>query len=191
MVTVLAEDEKLLLRFHNTINKQVTREDIDNYIRQVDIIADLELLKEKKASDEQIKEVCKKYWNNSSVRRYYIDICMKKKEIYFLQGNRNAYIEQLWQLVLEHKAGNLNLYRELKKQCTIKTIYPIEVVDFFCEHHSMEAIAKDIENGYVSVLKIDENIVATGSYVDNHITRVYVLPEYQKKSFINFHKNKL
>lgn len=84
--------------------------------------------------------------------------------------------------MLEHKAGNLNLYRELKKQYTIKTIYPIEVVDFFCEHHSMEAIAKDIENSYVSVLKIDENIVATGSYVDNHITRVYVLPEYQKKS---------
>ena len=48
-----------------------------------------------------------------------IDICMKKKEIYFLQGNRNAYIEQLWQLVLEHKAGNLNLYRELKKQYSV------------------------------------------------------------------------
>lgn len=307
LVAVLAEDEKLLLRFHNTINKQVTREDIDNYIRQVDIIADrylgrnrfisyyeadgfiseleeiidedvrrmidndnylsafevmnyifvlmgdvdmddsdggtgmladriyqlwlellvkvsaeekkkmfdwftshldgsvidyleeyieqilmgefdekeyeqakldfiedmiarskckdfdwsrdyavgkwavryLELMKEKKASDEQIKEICKKYWNNSSVRRYYIDICMKnkeydhvlqildecilldkqyrgliseysekKKEIYLLQGNKRAYIEQLWQLVLEHEAGNLDLYRELKKQYT-------------------------------------------------------------------------
>lgn len=109
----------------------------------------LELLKKKKESDEQIKEVCKKYWNNSSVRRYYIDICMKKKEydhvlqvldecilldkqyrgliseysekkkeIYLLQGNRNAYIGQLWQLVLEHEAGNLDLYRELKKQYT-------------------------------------------------------------------------
>lgn len=109
----------------------------------------LELLKEKNTSNEQIKEVCKKYWNNSSVRRYYIDICMKKKEydhvlqildecilldkqyrgliseysekkkeIYLLQGNRKAYIEQLWQLVLEHEAGNLDLYRELKKQYT-------------------------------------------------------------------------
>lgn len=109
----------------------------------------LDMLKEKKTSNEQIKEVCKKYWNHSSVRKYYIDICMKnkeydhvlqildecilldkqykgliseysekKKEIYLLQGNRNAYIEQLWQLVLEHKAGNLDLYRELKKQYT-------------------------------------------------------------------------
>ncbi|MBQ2980700.1 MAG: SWIM zinc finger family protein [Lachnospiraceae bacterium] len=307
LVTVLAEDEKLLLRFHNTINKQVTREDIDNYIRQVDIIADrylgrnrfisyyeadgfiseleeiidedvhrmidndnylsafevmnyifvligdvdmddsyggtgmladriyqlwlellvkvsaeekkkmfdwftshldgsvidyleeyieqiimgefdekeyeqekldfiqkmiarseckdsdwsrdyavgkwavryLELLKVQNASEKQIKEICKKYWNNSTVRRYYIDICMKnkeydhvlqvldecmlldkqyrgliseysekKKEIYLFQGNKSAYIEQLWQLVLEHEAGDLDLYRELKKQYT-------------------------------------------------------------------------
>ncbi len=75
-------------------------------------------------------------------------------------------------------------------QHTIKTIYPkyypMEVVDFFCEHHSEEAIAKDIENGYVSVLKIDGNIVATGCFVDNHITRVYVLPEYQKKGYGTF-----
>ena len=307
LAAVLAEDEKLLLRFHNIINKQVTREDINNYIRQVDIIADrylgrnhfisyyeadgfiseleeiidedvrrmidngdylsafevmnyifvligdvdmddsdggtsmladriyqlwlellvkvsleekrkmfdwftshldgsvidyleeyieqiimgefeekeyeqakldfiedmiarserkdsdwsrdygvgkwavryLEMLQEKKASDEQIQEVCKRYWKNSSVRRYYVDICMKKKEydhvlqildecilldkqyrgliseysekkkeIYLLQGNRSAYIEQLWKLVLEHEPGNLELYRELRKQYT-------------------------------------------------------------------------
>ena len=307
LTAVLAEDEKLLLRFHNIINKQVTREDINNYIRQVDIIADrylgrnhfisyyeadgfiseleeiidedvrrmidngdylsafevmkyifvligdvdmddsnggtgmladrifqlwlellvkvsseekrkmfdwftshldgsvidyleeyieqiimgefegkeyeqakldfienmiarserkdsdwsrdygvgkwavryLEMLQEKKASDEQIKEVCKRYWKSSSVRMYYVDICMKKKEydhvlqildecilldkqyrgliseysekkkeIYLLQGNRSAYIEQLWKLVLEHEPGNLELYRELKKQYT-------------------------------------------------------------------------
>ncbi len=75
-------------------------------------------------------------------------------------------------------------------QRTIKTIYPkyypAEVVDFFCEHHSMDAISKDIENGYVSVLKIDGNIIATGCFVDNHITRVYVLPEYQKKGYGTF-----
>ena len=50
----------------------------------------------------------------------------------------------------------------------------------------MEAIEKDIENGYTSLLKIDENIVATGCFVDNHITRVYVLPEYQKKGYGTF-----
>ena len=81
-----------------------------------------------------------------------------------------------------------NVYNVVQQ--TIRTIYPkyypAEVVDFFGEHHSMEAIAKDIENGHVSVLKIDENIVATGSFADNHITRVYVLPEYQKKGYGTF-----
>ena len=75
-------------------------------------------------------------------------------------------------------------------QHTIKTIYPkyypMEVVDFFCEHHSEDAIEKDINNGYVSVLKIDGTIVATGCFVDNHITRVYVLPEHQKKGYGTF-----
>lgn len=75
-------------------------------------------------------------------------------------------------------------------QHTIKTIYPkyypTEVVNFFCELHSKETIAKDIENAYVSVFKIDGNIVATGSFADNHITRVYVLPEHQKKGYGTF-----
>lgn len=72
-------------------------------------------------------------------------------------------------------------------QHTIKTVYPkfypVEVVDFFSNLHSMDAIRNDIENGYVSVLKIDGKIVATGCFVDNHITRVYVLPEHQKKGY--------
>lgn len=75
-------------------------------------------------------------------------------------------------------------------QHTIKTIYPkyypAEVVDFFCDHHSQDAILKDIENGDVSVLKVDGKIVATGCFVENHITRVYVLPEYQKKGYGTF-----
>ncbi len=75
-------------------------------------------------------------------------------------------------------------------QHTIRTIYPkyypAEVVDFFCEHHSKAAILNDIKNGYVSVLKIDENIVGTGCFEDNHITRVYVLPEHQKKGYGTF-----
>lgn len=75
-------------------------------------------------------------------------------------------------------------------QHTIKTIYPkyypAEVVDFFCEHHSKNAILKDIANGYVSVLKIDGKIIATGCFVENHITRVYVLPEHQKKGYGTF-----
>ncbi len=109
----------------------------------------LKMLEERKSSRQQIEDVCKKYWQNSSVRKYYVDMCMKrrdynhvldvldecismdkqyaglvfgysekKKEIFRLQGNKEAYIEELWKLVLNYKAGNLDLYKELKKQYT-------------------------------------------------------------------------
>lgn len=75
-------------------------------------------------------------------------------------------------------------------QNTVKTIYPKyypkEVVDFFCELHSRENIARDIENGDAGILVVDNQIVGTGSHDDNHITRVYVLPEFQGKGYGSF-----
>ncbi len=144
------EQEKLLLV--EDMIKQSEQKD-SGWSRDYDVgkwvVKYLGILKEQKASERQIEEVCKKYWDNSSVRRYYIDMCMKKKkydhvlkvldecilldkqysgliseysekkkEIYLLQGNKKAYIEQLWKLVLEYNAGNLKLYKELKKQYT-------------------------------------------------------------------------
>lgn len=72
-------------------------------------------------------------------------------------------------------------------QNTIKTIYPKyypkEVVKFFCELHSKENIIKDIKNGSVVTLFNGNEIIGTGSYKNNHITRVYVNPEYQGKGY--------
>ncbi len=62
-------------------------------------------------------------------------------------------------------------------QQTIKTVYPgyypAAVVDFFCGLHNADAIRKDIESGFVGVLRADGQIVATGCFRGNHITRVY------------------
>ena len=111
----------------------------------------LKTLEEKNAPEDQLEEICKKYWSNSGVRRYYIDryfekkeydrvlqvldesieldkayrgqvleYIQKKKEIYRLQGNKSAYIEQLWKLVLEQSAGDLDIYKELKAQYSEK-----------------------------------------------------------------------
>lgn len=111
----------------------------------------LKTLEEKNAPEDQLEEICKKYWNNSGVRRYYIDryfekkeydrvlqvldesieldkayrgqvleYNQKKKEIYRLQGKKSAYIEQLWKLVLEQSAGDLDIYKELKAQYSEK-----------------------------------------------------------------------
>lgn len=72
-------------------------------------------------------------------------------------------------------------------QDTIRTVYPKyypkEVVDFFCELHCKENIAKDIENGFVGILQDDGVMVGTGCYKENHITRVYVKPEYQGQGY--------
>ncbi|MBD5137431.1 MAG: GNAT family N-acetyltransferase [Lachnospiraceae bacterium] len=75
-------------------------------------------------------------------------------------------------------------------QNTVTTIYPKyypkEVVDFFSEHHSKDNITMDIEKGNVGILVDNNQIVGTGSHDGNHITRVYVLPEFQRKGYGSF-----
>lgn len=70
-------------------------------------------------------------------------------------------------------------------QETIKAVYPKyylkEIVDMFCEFHSLNNILKDIETGNTYILIENEEIIGTGTKNENHITRVYVLPGYQKK----------
>ena len=72
-------------------------------------------------------------------------------------------------------------------QKTIRTIYPKcyprEVVNFFCDLHSRAAICEDIQKGYVGILVEGQQIVGTGSCQDEHITRVYVAPEYQGQGY--------
>ena len=54
----------------------------------------------------------------------------RKKEIYFLQNNQEAYIRQLWESLLVHKPGDLKLFQELKKQYP-KDIWEKERVKIF------------------------------------------------------------
>lgn len=72
-------------------------------------------------------------------------------------------------------------------QGTKSIIYPHyytqAVVDFFGRLHSIENIKKDIECGKIDVLISDGIMVGTGSRDENHITRVYVLPEYEGKGY--------
>lgn len=80
-------------------------------------------------------------------------------------------------------------------QETIKVVYPKyylkEIVDMFCEFHSHENIIKDIEAGNTYILVENEEIIGTGTKNGNHITRVYVLPQYQKIGYGTFIMNQL
>ena len=70
-------------------------------------------------------------------------------------------------------------------QETIQTIYPkyypIGVVEFFSQHHSIKNITTDVKLGNTSLLFQDNQLVATGTIVTNHITRLFVLPAFQKQ----------
>ena len=80
-------------------------------------------------------------------------------------------------------------------QNTIKTVYPtyypLEVVDFFCELHSKENITNDISSGNLYVLYDNDILVGTGSFRENHITRVYVSPEHQGRGYGTYIINQL
>lgn len=69
--------------------------------------------------------------------------------------------------------------------------YPKEVVDFFCDLHSKERIANDIIDGNVRLLMIGDIKVGTGSYKEDHITRLYVSPDYRGKGYGTFIMDKL
>lgn len=80
-------------------------------------------------------------------------------------------------------------------QETIKAVYPKyylrEIVDMFCEYHSRENVLKDIDAGNTYILLEDGEIIGTGTKQENHITRVYVLPKFQKKGYGTFIMNQL
>lgn len=80
-------------------------------------------------------------------------------------------------------------------QETIKTVYPQyylqEIVDMFCEFHSRDNIMQDIIKGNTYILLDDGELIGTGTKKENHITRVYVLPRFQKKGYGTFIMNRL
>lgn len=57
--------------------------------------------------------------------------------------------------------------------------YPLDVVRFFANHHRRENILNDIKSGNVYILLKENDLVGTGTINSNHITRLFVLPEYQ------------
>ena len=84
------------------------------------------------------------------------------------------------------KLKHANRVYELVQE-NIIAVYPKyylpEIVDMFCEFHSKENITADIEANNTYVLLENDEIIGTGTKKENHITRVYVLPEFQHKGY--------
>ena len=104
----------------------------------------INLMKKSKFSEKEILEYCKANFKYSDVRNYYIDHCIEKenydeavkvlqkcikeesgrwvvdykiklKDIYKIVGNEEEYKRELWELVTKDKAGDIELFKELKK----------------------------------------------------------------------------
>ena len=61
--------------------------------------------------------------------------------------------------------------------------YTRAVVGYVDRYYTFEIIKSDIEQGRTRVLVKGGEIIGTGSRAGNHITRVYVMPEYQGQGF--------
>jgi len=53
---------------------------------------------------------------DSNFRGLLADHSVNLKEIYLLCGEKEQYLNQLWQLITTHKPGDLDIFRELKSQ---------------------------------------------------------------------------
>jgi len=62
-------------------------------------------------------------------------------------------------------------------------VYPKEAVQFFKEWHSDENILKGANEGCTVILEQDNQIIGTGTIINDEIVRVFVKPEYQKREF--------
>ncbi|MBE6016262.1 MAG: GNAT family N-acetyltransferase [Lachnospiraceae bacterium] len=89
-------------------------------------------------------------------------------------------------MVREAGKTDLSIVREIT-QTTIRSIYPryypAGAVEFFSKYHSDENIMADLLAGKVYILYADEVPVGTVTISENHINRLFVLPEHQHKGY--------
>jgi GNAT superfamily N-acetyltransferase len=69
--------------------------------------------------------------------------------------------------------------------------YPKEAIKFFKEYHCEENILKGAAEGWTIVLEENNQIIGTGTIIDDHIMRVFVNPKFQKRGLGKLIMNKL
>ena len=89
-------------------------------------------------------------------------------------------------MVYEAKLADLqtvkNMVHRTIKECYLEC-FSENVVDFFLNLHSEEAIKDDLINANVYLMESDGYLVGTGTIKDNVIKRLFILPQYQHHKF--------
>jgi len=96
---------------------------------------------------------------------------MKKEENILIRDYNQQDLERLYFIV----------QNTIKK--SYADVYPREAIDYFSELHSTHNMEQDIPKGFTFMLESENEILASGSIVENEIKRVFVLPEYQGMGF--------
>lgn len=82
--------------------------------------------------------------------------------------------------------GDLSTVRKIVAD-TISMVYPHYypngAVDFFLSHHSVENIARDIENGCVYLCSAGDEDIGTVTVCKNELMRLFVTAEHQGKGY--------
>ena len=75
-------------------------------------------------------------------------------------------------------------------QNTIREIYPRfypeEVVRFLGVQQCLENLQRDLEEDRIYIFLEAEHVIGVGSYEENHITRIFVRPDYQNHGIGSF-----
>lgn len=145
--------EHKLIFLDNEINEYKKDKDswLNSYKLGEMVLRRINIMEENKVNQNIIEEYCKENLEINQVRKYYIDICINKKDydmaiellkegkdkekdwpglllnyslklkdLYKQIGKHKLYEEELWALVLNYKAGDVELYKELKSIYTDK-----------------------------------------------------------------------
>ena len=100
---------------------------------------------------------------------------------------------QIREFIKEDLAG---LYRLLQNTVdnSYRGVYPPEAIKLFKDYQSEKQIINDAVSGYTIVAVYKDRIVGTGTIRVDHISRVYIEPEYQRygigKSIVTDLENK-
>lgn len=170
--------EELYQRFCRELEEGT--EDILAELKDVNRQVVIEILKKIRGSrNERFIPLLEK-WKAAEVRKVREQITGVQRAL----GAENTEPEITYRKAKKSEAAEISAVVQRTVRKIYPKYYPEGVADFFCLLHSKDRIRADIQEGNVWVLILDGQIIGTGTVEeDNHVTRVYVLPEFQGKGY--------
>lgn len=83
----------------------------------------------------------------------------------------NKHFEALYDLIHDTIEKTYHIY------------YPKEAVDYFHQHHLKENLLQALDKEVTLLFLLDDEIIATGSFEDNYIKRMFVNPKFQGRGY--------